>query len=476
MICPNCGAEIAEENLLCSVCGYEIQIVPEFEAEVNLTIEETISGISAGIAQAADNKKKKIEQQNIENKLGKLKRLVKRNIRLLLFACIAIICVICLFFLSYDSKEEEVSEKIDIALKDGDIKNAIKRAERVYTNNAGDIQNMILLGKLYTEDERLLDAKAMYHQVIEAAPDNLEAYDGLVGLYLKEENYDQIGELISASKEEKIRSTFERFISLPPVFSVKQGSYDDIVKLQMSANTEGKIFYTLDGSVPDKDSEEYTGEIVLDQGIWTVSAIFLNNYSIESDITTCVYEINLPRPDEVSVTPESGSYTKPTSIVASASSDVKIYYTTNGSDPTVNSTLYKNPISMPFGKSVYKFVAVDEKGNLSDVATFEYNFKLDSPIDLNYAQNLLFDQLLDLGIVIDRNGTIPSMEGQLIYKCSTAIDMGGENYYLFEEFMDVGDGSHKPTRTFYCINAGNGLIYKAITNSSGGYMIQPFED
>jgi len=472
MICPNCGAQIGEDHLLCSVCGYEIQIVPEFDAEINRTIEETISDISAGIAEAQATNVEKKEQSNkktnfLSGKTG------------LIIGGIAAVVLLCLVFAGFSLKKpsDEIGmDKIDIALKEGDTKKAIERAEKVYKNNPNDLQNILLLGKMYAEEDRIVDAKSMYHLVIDADPSNVEAYDGLVNLYLEEENYDQIGELISASSDANIRNIFQRFIAEPPVFSVKQGSYDDIVKLHLSANTEGKIFYTLDGSKPDKNSTEYTDCIELGQGIWTVSAIFLNNYSIESDIVTNIFEINLPIPDKVVVTPESGTFNKPTSIAVSMSPDTKVYYTTNGSDPTSNSSVYKNPIPMPLGKSTFKFVAVDSKGNLGEVTTCEYSFKLDSPIDIDYAHDLLFDQLIDLGIVIDRNGTIPSMEGKLIFKCNTAINMSGENYYLFEEYLDNGDGKPQITRTSYVINAGNGIIYKTITDNNGGYMIQPFED
>ena len=49
MICPNCGAEISADSLYCEQCGEDIHIVPDFEPEVELNIEQTINGIAKDI-------------------------------------------------------------------------------------------------------------------------------------------------------------------------------------------------------------------------------------------------------------------------------------------------------------------------------------------------------------------------------------------------------------------------------------------
>ena len=46
MICPRCGYEMKEEHLYCERCGAEIQIVPDFEPEIQNSIEETLSTVA----------------------------------------------------------------------------------------------------------------------------------------------------------------------------------------------------------------------------------------------------------------------------------------------------------------------------------------------------------------------------------------------------------------------------------------------
>ena len=63
MICPRCGYEMKEEHLYCERCGAEIQIVPDFEPEIQNSIEETLSTVAWEINQvlsenSSDLKKK----------------------------------------------------------------------------------------------------------------------------------------------------------------------------------------------------------------------------------------------------------------------------------------------------------------------------------------------------------------------------------------------------------------------------------
>ena len=46
MKCHNCGADIPDGHLYCDKCGAEINIVPEFEPEVENEIDTTLSSIA----------------------------------------------------------------------------------------------------------------------------------------------------------------------------------------------------------------------------------------------------------------------------------------------------------------------------------------------------------------------------------------------------------------------------------------------
>lgn len=73
-------------------------------------------------------------------------------------------------------------------------------------------------------------------------------------------------------------------------------------------------------------------------------------------------------------TPDGGNFTDYVSVTLSGDDDAKIYYTTDGTEPSeTNGTLYSEPIELPEGSTKLKAVAVNEKKIKSDVVTQEYS-------------------------------------------------------------------------------------------------------
>ncbi len=67
MKCPECGYEIADDHLYCDRCGKEIQIVPDFEPEIENSIIETLSTVAEqidGTNASADSGGKVNEKEN----------------------------------------------------------------------------------------------------------------------------------------------------------------------------------------------------------------------------------------------------------------------------------------------------------------------------------------------------------------------------------------------------------------------------
>ena len=46
MKCPKCNQELKDGQLYCEACGEEIKIVPEFDPEIENSIEETLLGLA----------------------------------------------------------------------------------------------------------------------------------------------------------------------------------------------------------------------------------------------------------------------------------------------------------------------------------------------------------------------------------------------------------------------------------------------
>jgi hypothetical protein len=73
----------------------------------------------------------------------------------------------------------------------------------------------------------------------------------------------------------------------------------------------------------------------------------------------------------VTGTPGTGSYWTPVSVVLAASETATIYYTTDGTNPTVSSARYSAPIYLATSRTL-RFLGIDTAGNPSQVSTQFY--------------------------------------------------------------------------------------------------------
>lgn len=149
---------------------------------------------------------------------------------------------------------------------------------------------------------------------------------------------------------------------------------DESVKIYN--NVEGStIYYTTDGSSPTSASNMYTVPITLSYPV-TVKAIAYKYGWSYSETKTIKFDFKVA---PVSVYPPSGIYDSTTDVVLSPSIyGSKIYYTTDGSEPTAASSLYENPISI--GKTTtIKAIAIKSGMIDSDVVSVKYTMQTTAP-------------------------------------------------------------------------------------------------
>ncbi len=67
MVCPKCGCEWKDGHLYCDSCGMELQIVPDFEPEIENSITETLSTVAEEI-EGSDSAKPQAEESNLQGR------------------------------------------------------------------------------------------------------------------------------------------------------------------------------------------------------------------------------------------------------------------------------------------------------------------------------------------------------------------------------------------------------------------------
>lgn len=468
MKCPQCGNDFVEGHLYCDVCGNELQIVPDFEPEIENSIQENLSGIveDLGYTEDAFEQTREMPMKHFNIKLQVIS--LKKQILIALAAIV--LCVIGVIVYqnnSYHFQVKKAKQSADM----GNYTQAISYLDRAIDLNDEELEAKLMIADCYCENGQIEKAEIILREIISMDSANLEAYRKLIAIYEADEDYTRINKILRENGTETVLREFSSYVALPPEFSYTSGSYDEVVPLKLSSNTTGIIYYTLDGTTPTTESDVYTSPIFLENGSHQINAMFINDKGVASESVYQTYVINVTVPLEPKISVDSGTYTTPTLIEAEIPNGCNIYYTVDGSEPTLNSVPYVMPISMPTGESVFKFVTYSPEGVAGPVATRNYNLEVDTLLTVESAVSLLVKGLTDRGIILDFQGSVPGMSGHNSYISSTLISSGTRIYYLIVEYYNDPTGMISKTGNMYAVDADSGVLHKATVDSAGNYTV-----
>lgn len=145
--------------------------------------------------------------------------------------------------------------------------------------------------------------------------------------------------------------------------------------LTISTLTDGAtIRYTLDGTRPDGNSLLYTGPITLTENGTVWAEVTKSGYvSADAKFEVSCFYVELP-----SFTLADGRV-----VISSLTPDALIYYTTDGSEPTLSSERYSEPLSLPAGTHV-RAVGMRRNFNNSLVSDYEVGVTSCASVDVAY--------------------------------------------------------------------------------------------
>ncbi|MCR4597264.1 MAG: chitobiase/beta-hexosaminidase C-terminal domain-containing protein [Lachnospiraceae bacterium] len=476
MKCPECGNEIGDGHLICEVCGYEVQIVPDFEPDIEPQIDNNIVGDVLGDSILAEDDITTTQDLLDTTEQVAVPELIRR--RLVMFLCIALATLVIIFIAVWGIRrtsdpDHQLNRARNLAAQ-GKYEDAISSLENLYVSQPDNSEILYLESDYYMElgktDLAVDTLKRMISSDRYSADEIYSAYDRLINIYAEAGNYDAIAVLLDECKYSEITLAYQNYVAFPPVFSYEEGTYDNAIRLKISANTSGTVYYTLDGSVPNESSPRYDSPIVLDHGEYVVSAVFINQYGIVSDMVTGTYNISNNIPDAPVVNADSGDYHTPVLIKVEVPEGYKVYYTTDRSVPTVDSVQYIDPIPMPVKYSNFNFAAISEDGLTSEVVVRSYSLTFPDGIPLNEAVDILKARLIERGMLNDMNGHSDRAPGRYTYEVISAIPIAGQgDYYTIREFYHDGTGAQTPTDTTYIVE-----IHQGSTAMLGGDAVTGF--
>lgn len=459
MKCPNCGREMTDGTLYCEYCGEDIHIVPDFEPELEQNIQQTIQDIAEDIGQDGDDAGSAAEEPKPVRKRKPRPWQILTGIAVLILAAAVGMGI---WVYRYNSEEYQVSRAIE-CIEAGAYEKAVACYNRALELDEGNIELQFSLAEVYFLKNNKVEYEYLLRSIAgneNATAEQLDrAYGKLIAIYRARGDYKTINELLMNSNDEQLLTTYQNYIARMPEFSVKEGYYTSIQILKLSALGSGRIYYTMDGSEPDENSEQYTAPIILDDGDYQIKAVFINDNGIVSDVAVGEYHIDndvIPAP-EVSVI--SGEYNYPL-LIEIMDDGGEVYYTTDGSVPTYSSQLYQGPIPMPLGKTTYRFARIAD-GVTGEVAERTYQLTLDTDITTETAVEAVVEYSLQSGKIWDEIGHFDDTGAAYKYEyqyVTTVKDVG--DFYVVAEILRGADGSLTKTGTCFAVDIYSGELYR----------------
>lgn len=396
--CSRCGAQFPDDELICPVCGQEVQLVPDY-----VTME---SHMQEDELRKQEEEEKRREEEEREAAIEARKKEIRRNVILFsVLAAVAVVAIIIFVSLarankntnSYDYQYEHAQE----CYSDGQYDDALTYVQQALTLKPDSEDALYLEAQIYVGLENTDEAEAILASIISNDGDYTAAWELLIQLYEKAGDTNAIEKLLEGCKNDDILSKYAKYLVKTPVIDPDGGDYsDEFPEITISTEGTGTIYYTLDGTDPTTDSTKYTGPFKLGEGTTLVRAAAIADSGVSSDIAEATFNVTLEVPDAPVITPKSGTYThvvggdSPSSSSSSSSSseddsdeseitvDVPNGYTcyySFDSKPTENSLKYTKPVKMREGEHVFYAVLQSKSGKLGKVASATYVYAETTP-------------------------------------------------------------------------------------------------
>ncbi|MEI9978450.1 MAG: chitobiase/beta-hexosaminidase C-terminal domain-containing protein [Edaphobacter sp.] len=257
----------------------------------------------------------------------------------------------------------------------------------------------------------------------------------------------------------------------PPVISPSGGTFTSAQSIIITDATSGaNIYYTTDGSIPTSSSTPYSGPISVSVS-GTITAIAVASSSTSSPVTAS-FVINIPAAATPTFNPSAGTYSSAQQVILSDTTpSAVIYYTTDGSTPSISSSVYSSPINVSASETL-KAIATAPGFGTSAVASAAYTINVVvppptiSPAGGTYttAQSVTLSETnASATIYYTTDGSTPTTSST-VYNPSNPIQVGSGTTTV-TAIAAVGSAVSTPASASYTINLGPSLSGKVLSGT-----------
>lgn len=426
MKCRRCGAVMPKGALRCAKCGTDIRIVPDYnplddvlaaqvkgsidgseaplddydyeevERRTNYINREAVAKKSAaadarrrdtaarrntsgGVRRTSGSTGKRPMTPEQKKRQAERKRALKKKKRLRaliilgMLAVVILVLGLILYQFSYKgqvNKGYKSLQKKEYSDAEAYFQRAVNRKPRRKEAYEGLIE-------LYLAQNDADKAETMMLDAVDQYPNSTDVYEACFSFYIATKKQGEIPLLLDEARVD-VAGKLSDYVSESPNFSLKDDEpFEDVQQLSLESPEE-KIYYTTDGSDPfySDTRTEYKEPIQISEGENVIKAVSVNKKEIPSLTVTKTYTVELPIEDAPAVSPSTGQYEEAKEITIVVPDGYTAYYTMDDSEPTESSELYTGPVTMPEGSTIFKAVLINGNGKPSGITTRNYELTL----------------------------------------------------------------------------------------------------
>lgn len=525
MKCPKCGKTLPEGKLFCENCGEEINIVPDYDPDSDISIDlgnvfdhtkeidtrEIKKQKSAKTPNQVKVRKDSVIEYDDEdefddedhsyfdsdetiglsdtkelifNMIAYWKKSVFSKIVMISGLLIILIAIIGVVFVINSFREKNsydyIKSQADSLFMSKNYEEAIKYYEKAIQKGGNASEIKYNIADCYLNDGQDENAVFIYMEIADEFPELTDdCYDKIFSIYYDKQDYEGINNVLSTCGKPEIQKKFEQYLCKAPEFVNESGSYEESIYLEFNTFSNGYIYYTTDGSDPDDSCNLYTEPVLLEAGEFEIKAVFITEKGVKSDVSQALYSIKSNAPLSPMVSIESGSYNTPINITVSSDLNCTTYYVCYRAnvreedrvDPDTTSNEYSTPLVMPMGPSEFRFISYNADGVPSAVITRKYNVSIpDATVSLVDAANIATEYRISLGGVTDNDGHVSTANGKFEWIIEDAVRIREKTYYVINEYyVDTSNsGKRMLTGLRYAVNINNPADYGSLEQNVNG--------